>query len=434
MEVIEISPAALTDALEPLERAVARRFPQDEALQTLFHRCLTDTLQKAPRRLPNGHTYVITGDIPAMWLRDSAAQMRPYLLAARGSAALGELLAGLSRRHFFYLGLDPYANAFNAEPTGGIWQTDETVMTPWVWERKYELDSLCYPLQFAYLLWKNTGRTDHLDAAFWAGAAKVLDVMETEQFHEERSAYRFQRRDCPPSDTLAREGLGARVRGGCGLIWSAFRPSDDACTYGYLIPANMFAVAVLEQLAALARAAGGGEKLAVRAQALGAQVRAAIEALAVTEHPQYGRVYAYETDGFGHFLLQDDANVPNLLAMEYLGYRPADPVAAANTRRMVLSRANPLYFEGTAARGLGSAHTQPGYIWHLALAMQGLTATDDAEKQALLAALVRTAAEGRMHEAFDADAPECFTRPWFSWADALFCEFVLQMCGLEVQQ
>ena len=164
------------------------------------------------KKMEDGTTHVITGDIPAMWLRDSVAQVRPYLVAAAEDQEISDLLAGLSRRQFFFVNHDPYANAFNQEENGNCWDHDETEMSDWLWERKYEIDSLCYPVQFAYLLWKNTGRTDHFDDNFVKGLHTILNVWKTEQYHEEKSPYSFQRKGCYFTDTLSREGKGALVK------------------------------------------------------------------------------------------------------------------------------------------------------------------------------------------------------------------------------
>jgi meiotically up-regulated gene 157 (Mug157) protein len=422
-----------SEALHTLAQRVREAFPGDERLHQLFDNCFFDALDNAAKRQADGRVYVMTGDIPAMWLRDSAAQMRPYLMAAREDEAIAEVIAGVVRQQFFYINIDPYANAFNETPCGGIWQNDHTEMGPWLWERKYEIDSLCYPIQLAYLLYKNAGYSGHIDEAFFRGVQRIIDLWRVEQHHEARSSYRFERENCPPTDTLVRDGKGAPVQDGCGLIWSGFRPSDDACTYGYLIPSNMFAVVELGHIVTLANAFGKPE-IAAQAQALREEVRQGIETVAVTDHPELGRVYAYETDGLGHYLLMDDANVPNLLSMSYLGYEPEDPLVAENTRKLILSRYNPCYYEGTVACGMGSVHTPKDYIWHIALALQGMTEPSRARKLELLDMIKRTAENGVMHEGFHKDDSRRYTREWFSWANAMFCELVLQLSGVSVEK
>jgi meiotically up-regulated gene 157 (Mug157) protein len=217
------------------------------------------------------------------------------------------------------------------------------------------------------------------------------------------------------------------------MTWSGFRPSDDACSYGYLIPANMFAVVVLGYLAEIARDVWGDTEMETEARRLAGEIDAGIQAHGIVEHPSYGAIYAYEADGLGHHALMDDANVPSLLSIPYLGYRGADDPLYQNTRRFILSRGNPYFFEGSAAAGIGSPHTPHRYIWPLALAMQGLTATDPAERERMLDLLERTDAGTQyMHESFFADNPGRFTRSWFAWANALFSELVLAYCGYTV--
>ena len=225
-------------SLQKLIHKVEETFAEDPAMVELFINCFSNTLDTTVKKMEDGTTHVITGDIPAMWLRDSVAQVRPYLVAAAEDQEISDLLAGLSRRQFFFVNHDPYANAFNQEENGNCWDHDETEMSDWLWERKYEIDSLCYPVQFAYLLWKNTGRTDHFDDNFVKGLHTILNVWKTEQYHEEKSPYSFQRKGCYFTDTLSREGKGALVKSGVGLTWSGFRPSDDACIYGHALEGN----------------------------------------------------------------------------------------------------------------------------------------------------------------------------------------------------
>lgn len=415
---------------------VAARMAHRPTIARQFARCFPNTYATTLQRLPDGTTFVITGDIPAMWLRDSAAQVRPYLIPAAHDSDLADLLVGVSRRQLRYVAIDPYANAFNAAPNARGHRHDltDTPLSRWVWERKYEVDSLCYPLQFAYLLWRATGRTDHLDADFRRAVDTITEVWRREQQHEAASRYRFRRPLRKRSDTLPRGGRGAPVAE-TGMTWSGFRPSDDACRYGYLVPSNIFAVVVLGYVATIADEVFRDAGLSDAARRLAAEIDAGIRAHGVVEHPDHGRIFAYEVDGFGHANLMDDANVPSLLAIPYLGYAPSDDPLYTATRRFVLSPANPYFFRGRAAAGIGSPHTPRRYIWHLSLAMQGLTAEDPAEREALLDLFERTdAGTDLMHEGFHADDPARYTRPWFAWANALFSEFVLACCGLMVRK
>lgn len=406
-------------------------FREEPEVYELFENCYINTLRTAVRPMEDETVYVVTGDIPAMWLRDSAASLRPYLVPAREDRQIADLLAGVVRRQFQYICIDPYANAFNEAPNGNCWARGDTEMNDWLWERKYEVDSLCYPLHFAYLIWKNTGRTDPFDQTFVEGAWKILKVFRTEQYHEEKSDYRFSRKDTYFTDTLSRNGKGALVKSATGMIWSGFRPSDDACTYGYLVPSNMFAVVALENLADIAGQILGDRELKQEALQLRNEIYEGIETYAITRKEGYGLVYAYEVDGFGQYCLMDDANVPSLLSMDYLGYRGKDRQVALNTRKMILSEANPYFYKGEKAEGIGSPHTRVGYIWPIALCMQALTAETMEEKRKIIELLAATdGGKGLMHESFCADDDTQYTRDWFAWANAMFCELIMDYCGI----
>ena len=403
-------------------------------LMDVFVNCYTNTLNTTVKRMENNMTHVITGDIPAMWLRDSAAQLRPYIFLAKENEEIRELIAGLVRRQFMCITIDEYANAFNEAPNGACWEKDDPDQNPWVWERKFEVDSLCYPLQLAYLLWKNTGCTTQFEGDFQVGVEKILEVFTTEQYHEEKSHYRFNRNNGYYRDTLSRDGKGALVKSGTGLIWSGFRPSDDACTYGYLIPSNMFAVVALGYLEEMEREIFHNEELAERAKALKEEVQEAIETIGKTFTEEFGMVYAYETDGYGMYNLMDDANVPSLLAMSYLGYE-GEPEVSSNTRRFLLSEANPFYFKGDKAAGIGSPHTPSNYIWHIAMAIQGLTSETREEKLEILQTMAATTGgKGVMHEGFCCEDDSKFTRAWFSWANAMYAELFLDYMGYQLEK
>ncbi|MDQ0193366.1 glycoside hydrolase family 125 protein [Paenibacillus wynnii] len=403
-------------------------------LARMFEKCLSNTWNTTIKRKADGRTFVITGDIPAMWLRDSTAQVRPYLLLASEDEQIADMIHGLVERQFAYIELDPYANAFNDTANGQGHQEDQTEMNPWIWERKYEIDSLCYPIQLSYLLWKNTGRTSHFNEDFVRGVNKIIDLWKLEQNHESQSNYRFQRVNCPPSDTLDRNGKGT-LTAYTGMTWSGFRPSDDACEYGYLIPSNMFAVVVLRYVCEIASLILRDTELEASAKRLADQIDEGIRRFGIMDHPEFGPVYVYETNGLGQFNIMDDANVPSLLSIPYLDYVGADDPVYANTRRLILSSTNPYFYEGKAASGIGSPHTPSRYIWHIALAVQGMTSINEEEQEYLLSLMERTnAGTDFMHEGFHVDDPGEYTRPWFSWANMMFCEFMLMHCGIQVKR
>ena len=392
-------------------------------LWEMFRKCFLSTIETTVQQTP-GDTFVITGDIPAMWLRDSTAQVLHYIRFAE-EPEVAAMIEGLISRQADCILRDPYANAFNREENSFKPYNDSPRASNWVWERKYEIDSLCYPLWLADKYMEKTGATAFLTEKFFKALETVLDVLRTEQNHAS-SPYRFQRTDCAPSDTLPWEGMGNPVSY-TGMTWSGFRPSDDACEYGYLIPSNFFAVRAMEAARKLAKAAGQ-EDLAQRAMELQQTIREGIREYATLEHPRFGTIYAYETDGFGNYNLMDDANVPSLLALPYLeACEGSDPIYR-NTRAFVLSSSNPYYYEGALAKGIGSPHTPEGYIWHISLCVQAMTSTDDEEILSLVKMLLTThGGTGFMHEGFDPNAPENFTRDWFAWANSMFGELIFRL-------
>ncbi|MGY1501269.1 glycoside hydrolase family 125 protein [Streptomyces sp. QTS52] len=422
--------AGLPEGLRALRADVHRELRSlDPRAADRFTRLLTDTWGRAMRPLPDGEVFVLTGDIPAMWLRDSTAQVRPYLLAA-DDPAVATALTGVLRRQLRYVLADPYANAFNAEPDGsGAGHIDEPTPDPLVWEQKYEIDSLCAPLQLAYGIWRATGSLGHLtaDDRFVRAARRVIALWRIEQDHENRSPYGFRRLGDYEYDTLPRGGRGAPTAP-TGMTWSGFRPSDDRCQYGYLVSANAMAAVALAGLAELA-AAIGDPALAADATALSGEIATGVRTHGVTAGADPG-VYAYEVDGLGGQLLMDDANIPSLLSLPYLGWCDPGDQLYLRTREFVLSDANPFYYAGGSAAGIGSPHTPPDHVWPLSLTMQALTSDDEAERTRLAELLLRTdGGTGSVHESFHVDDPATFTRPWFGWGDALFAELLLDLTG-----
>lgn len=426
--------STIPKSLQSMIERIRQDLPDQPKLVSMFENCFTNTLLTTIQQKDDGTTFVITGDIPAMWLRDSAAQVRPYLILAQEDEQIASMIEGLVKRQIRYIRLDPYANAFNEQQSGNGHQDDLTEMNDWIWERKYEIDSLAYPIQLSYLLWKNSGRTSQFDESFRAAAQTILELWRTEQHHETQSPYTFQRLNAPLTDTLVRDGKGSETAY-TGMTWSGFRPSDDCCQYGYLVPSNMFAIVALRYLTEIAEAVYGDQELADQARELAKEIQQGIDNHAIVEHPEFGHIYAYETDGFGNHNLMDDANVPSLLALPYLGYVDENDEVYLNTRRFILSPSNPYFYEGTAASGIGSPHTPEGYIWHIALSMQGLTSQEREEKLRLLALIRDTDADtGLTHEGFSANDPHQYTRPWFSWSNMLFSELVMDYCGLRIHK
>lgn len=422
-------PEAVKQVLAEAETALAHR----PKLLKQFKNCFPNTLETTTKLLDDGTTFVLTGDIPAMWLRDSVEQVIHYVPFAKHDKELQRIIGGLIKRHMYYINLDPYANAFNETANDWHWDAnDQTEMSPWVWERKYELDSMCFSVRLAYMYWKETGRTDIFDTNFKTAMRNIVKVWKTEQRHFEQSPYRFHRTNCPDIDTLRNDGMGMPVNY-TGMTWSGFRPSDDACDLHYSIPSNMFAVVSLRQMQEIARFGFRDELFVEEMKQLENEINHGIQLYGVVNHPVYGKMYAFETDGFGNHVLLDDAGTPSLLSIPYIGYTSADDPIYLNTRRFILSKDNPFYFEGAKAKGIGSPHTPDGYVWHMALSMQGLTAISDEEIVEMVNMLESTDADtGFMHEGFLADDPHVFTRPWFAWSNSLFSQLVYKAMKAEL--
>jgi uncharacterized protein len=387
--------------LDALAKAAAEYHGGGVDTGQLYAQCLLTTIRNDVTFAPDGTTYVITGDIGAMWLRDASAQVRPYLFFA-GDPAVKSMLRGVVAREAKDIAVDPYANAFNRDYK--------------VAEEKFELDSLLYPIGLAWMYWKQTQDATVFTPDVKTAYEKALAVMELERDHS-LSHYRHSE--------LADDGAGNPV-GYTGMIWTGFRPSDDAARYGYNIPDEMFAVVTLSELAELEGTVWHDAAKQQEVMSLRDGVKAGINNYGIVYSPKYGYIYAYEVDGLGRSNLMDDANVPSLLAIPYLGYEPATNPIYQNTRRFVMSPDNPYFYSGKVAEGIGSPHTPPGYIWPLALVMEGLTSTDPAEVSAVLTELhASDQGDHLLHESFDVDDPSKFTRANFGWPCALFSELVL---------
>jgi meiotically up-regulated gene 157 (Mug157) protein len=361
-----------------------------------------------------------------MWLRDSSAQVWPYLPLIKNDPALRNLIHGVINRQALCIVIDPYANAFNEGATGSEWDKDVTDMKPELHERKWEVDSLCYPVRLAYNYWKISGDSSFFDAEWQKAGKLILNTFITQQRKKGRGPYHFQRKTEVASDTVPNGGYGNPIKP-VGLICSMFRPSDDVTIFPFLVPSNYFAVVSLRQLAAMYEQIAHDHATATQCNTLATEVYNALQKYAIAHHPVYGNVLAYEVDGFGNQLFMDDANVPSLLALPYLGaMKNTDPLYQS-TRRLVLSDANPYFFRGKAAEGIGGPHVGMNYIWPMSIIIRALTSDNEAEIATCLKMLKNThAGTGFMHESFNKDNPADFTRKWFAWANTLFGELVIK--------
>jgi meiotically up-regulated gene 157 (Mug157) protein len=362
-----------------------------------------------------------------MWLRDSTWQIRP-LLAAVNDLEVAQLIADVSKRQIEYVLTDPYANAFNPTPDGNCWHRDFPDQSPWVFERKFELDSLAAVLDLALRLYVESGFTNHFTERFDKAVVVILDLLEREQNHDPNT-YRFVRQDVRDFDFLSHGGYGAPVAY-TGMVWSGFRPSDDACKFGYLIPANAHMAKVLEQLSELPDEVFSDQASKKRALRISQEIKSGIDKFGLVEF-EGKQIFAYECDGLGNYLLQDDANIPSLLSLPYLGVCSESDSIYLNTRNFILSERNPYFYRGQVLTGLGSQHTPENQVWPLGIAMQGITSVSAAEIESCLQSLENShAGTNQMHESVGKDDPSIFTRAWFSWADMTFYHLLLKSVNL----
>lgn len=436
---------------------------RDPNLAQLFSNTFPNTLDTTVYKLTAppepADAFIITGDITAMWLRDSTNQVWPYLklLGADDDHALQKLFRGLIARQAACVLIDPYANAFNLDgSTPGPHTDDSTTRPEWagwglanntvqvsamsnhIFERKYEADSLSNMLRLGGAYFSATGdlapfsKGPDGQASDWVAAAalaiETLDKQRAGSAEEDAQggpSYVFQRQTGEPSDTLE-HGRGALARSN-GLIKSAFRGSDDATVLPFSIPENLFAVAALRLAAGVLRAVGE-DAVADAAVRLADAVEAAVNLNGVFTHPVTKKqVYAYEVDGFGNYWFQDDANIPSLLALPIFSAPiPRNDSLYQSTREAVLSSVNPYYFCGLAACGVGGQHNGAPWIWPMALASQALTSDNATEVAGIISTLIDSSAcTGLIHESFHMNSFSTYTRPWFAWMNSLFSEVIM---------
>ena len=419
-----------SEAIEKKISAVQKLLKGNPYLAWMFGNCYPNTLDTTVHYAKDGggdDTFVYTGDIHAMWLRDSGAQIWPYVQFAGKDPKLKSLIRGVIRRQLKCIDIDPYANAFNAGPTGSEWDSDETDMKPELHERKYEIDSLCYPIRLAYYYWQVTGDSSIFGPEWLTAVQKILKTFREQQRKGGLGPYHFMRKTDRALDTVQNDGYGAPVKP-VGLIASVFRPSDDATTFLFLVPSNFMAVNSLRKASEILVKVNGRNDLSSECTSLADEVETALHKYAVYDHPKYGKIYAYEVDGFGNHLLMDDANAPSLLSLGYLDPSELKDPIYQNTRRFVLSGDNPYFFKGKVAEGIGGPHIGYDMVWPMSIIMRAMTSTDDAEIKQCIEMLERTdAGTGFMHESFHKDNPQKYTRAWFAWANTLFGELILKL-------
>jgi len=365
---------------------------------SLFHTLFNDFQVE-----PDGSTYVQSGDIPAMWLRDSSAQTIPYIRFQLFYPKLRERFAGVIERNARNILADPYANAF--------------LPNYHIWERKWEVDSLSWVVMLAWVYWRETGDRTIFTPALHEALRTIVRTYGCEQEHASCSHY----------DYPFRVRTEYNYAAGTGLIWCAFRPSDDPVDYRFNMPQEMMAIVALRELAAIAQDGFGDYALAVGAQGMSDEIDSGVQRYGRHYDFRRGWIYVYETNGEGRFRLMDDANLPNLLGIPYHGYRNILDPMYRQTRAFVLSADDPYYERGRYATGLGSSHTPQGWVWPLGIITRALTAQSPSETAESITILAETDSEdGLIHESFDPNAYWHFTRAEFGWANALAAELIFR--------
>ena len=379
----------------PMTGARARSVQTETLFHTLFHDFYPED---------DGTTYVQTGDIPAMWLRDSSAQTIPYVRFQRAYPLLRNRFAGVIERNARAINLDVYANAFQED-----YHT---------WERKWEVDSIAWPVALLQVYYGATHDRSIFSPELHVALRQIVVTYNCEEHHRECSKYDYPYH-VPTKDEFDE---------GTGLIWCAFRPSDDPVEYRFNIPQNALAAVALRDIASLARIGYGDTALSKEAYALESRVITGILRYGIFFNPQRNVwMYAYETDGYGNYNLMDDANIPNLTELPGIDWSSSYDPVYLNTRAFVLSMDNPWYFSGRYAQGLGSPHTPYGFVWPLGIIGRALTSTDRSEIENSITTLAETDTEdGLIHESFYPDGYWRFTRQEFGWANALYAELLFR--------
>ncbi|KAF1942921.1 hypothetical protein EJ02DRAFT_453821 [Clathrospora elynae] len=442
----------LEDTLIHMESVI-----KDPDLYRLFQNAYPNTLDTAIKW--RGHaadnadeelTFIITGDINAMWLRDSSNQMQSYLPLLNASSdpnSIASLYRGVINLQARYLLTSPYCNSFQPPVESGIAPAEndaasqDTVFPTYsntsVFECKYELDSLAAFLEISADYYKATGDSKFFGKFQWAQAVQaVLDVAEDMMLPTYgpdgavlKSPYTFTRYTTRATETFANDGIGNPVANGTGLIRSGFRPSDDSTIFQFYIPANMMFSSYLGSTAEIMSQLNTANSaiLASKMSDLAESLHNAIETHGTVDHPTYGKMYAFEVDGFGGRTIMDDANIPSLLSAPFQGYK-VDFDTYANTRDLILSNSNPYFMSGPVINAIGGPHQGPGYAWPMASIMRILTSDDDDEIFNELAQIVSsTAGLGLIHESINSFNESDWTRQWFSWANGLFGQMILDL-------
>ncbi|KAI0148310.1 glycoside hydrolase family 125 protein [Hypoxylon sp. NC0597] len=432
-----------------LARLFENAFPSTTDTTVKFHTTGTKA-KKKPKRSSfdegmweGPHSFIITGDIIAEWLRDSTNQLSPYQPLAKKDPAVYNLILGAINTQSEYVIESPYCNAFQPPPISGLpvshnGQDDAVhpVYEPsFVFECKYELDSLAHFLALGNDFNDHTGSKEFLTPRWYLALETLLNVLEQQSmstFDPEtgryrRNEYTFSRNTNTGTETLNLRGVGNPLNNGTGLVRSAFRPSDDATILGFFIPANAMMAVELKRTANILKEAGKNV-LAQTVETWSQTITNGVWEHGIVRHSTYGNVFAYEVDGYGSSILMDDANYPSLLALPLMGFLAPDDKTYQNTRRMLLSKSsNPYYLTGREFQGIGGPHIGLSNAWPMSLLIQAQTSDDDEEITECLKLVLKSSKLGLIHESVDVNLIHSYTRSWFAWANGVFAETILDI-------
>lgn len=416
-------------------------------LARLFENCFPNTLDTTIKWHNSGRTpqtFVVTGDINAEWLRDSQKQLLPYLSLAMNDKRIRKLLLGAINTQAEYVTNHPYCNAFHPPANSRISFKPTNlrdIVLPQVdyhsvFECKFELDSLASFLALSNGFYAATGDDSFLTPQWLKALTSLLKVLADQSipsFDEDgelqKSLYMFIRQSYSGTETLNHGGVGNPVNGNTSLIRSAFRPSDDATIYQYFIPANAFMAVELARTGTFLKHKDPTSNLAATILQLAKNIKQDVFEYGVYEHPKFGKVFAYEVDGFGGMSIMDDANTPSLLSLPDMGFVKKNDPIYLNTRAMILSKqGNPYYFKGKEFEGIGGPHVGLQYAWPMSHLISIRTSRSDEEiTNSLDLILKSTAGLGLMHESIHVDAPHKYTRSWFAWCNSEFAQTMLYL-------
>jgi meiotically up-regulated gene 157 (Mug157) protein len=398
---------------------------------------------KSPGRWKGAQSFIVTGDINAEWLRDSTNQLAQYQILAKKDKSITNLILGAINTQAEFIIVSPYCNAFQPPPPSGLAPTNNgqgDVVHPayepsFVFECKYELDSLAAFLSLSNQFYAHTGSTAFLTPRWYLAVSTILDVLreQAKPTFDDKGAYKtneytFQRHTFTGTETLNLGGIGNPLAQGTGLIRSAFRPSDDATILGFLIPANAMMAVELRRASEMLKAAAQEPRVAAALLEQSESIAKGIWEHGVVDTPTWGRVFAYEVDGYGSRILMDDANLPSLLALPLLGFVGSDDEVYRNTRKMVLSsQGNPYFLSGKYFRGIGGPHIGLQHAWPMSLLVQAMTSDDEEEIRECLDWVKNASTLGLINESVNVGLWRDVTRSWFAWANSVFAQTILDL-------